>query len=44
LATKNWTPGVSHFNVEQLATQEYHGDKDGVVELTASFLGTVDTT
>jgi hypothetical protein len=36
---KDRTPGVSRFDVEQLATPEYHGDKDGVVELTASFLG-----
>ncbi len=36
---KDQTPGVSCFDVEQLATLEYHGDKDGGVELTASFLG-----
>ncbi len=36
---KDWIPGVSCFNVEQLATPEYHGDKDSVVKLTASFLG-----
>jgi hypothetical protein len=36
---KDWTPGVSRFNVKQLATPEYHGEKDGIVELTVSFLG-----
>jgi hypothetical protein len=36
---KDRTPGVSRFNVKQLATPEYHGDKDGIVELTVSFLG-----
>jgi hypothetical protein len=36
---KYQTPGVSRFDVKQLATPEYHGDKDDIVELTASFLG-----
>jgi hypothetical protein len=35
---KDRTPGVSRFDVERLATPEYHGDKDSIVELTASFL------
>jgi hypothetical protein len=30
------TPGVSRFDVKQLATPKYHGDKDGIVKLTAS--------